>query len=453
MRSKQRPYLEPDGEEVDCAYFLNESEYVSGFLRLPNPTDTGRVRFLEDVPDLAQLQSKPSLDPVAVTLPDGKGGGTDACLLDSFVSATRFSAPLQPQFPITLTVNSVVVGSSDPERDFEEAKLSCPGLVDFFAGPSLTPQRAVELGSRGALLVTVETDTLRLDLREGVQVDDGASPEVRLRWYGELVIAGARRPLTEWAELLVEHLCLFAFLCDQPLRPRHIYADGDPGRVDFYASWPESAAPRRTLPLAVLPEIEDRVESIVAGWSALLEGAHDLVDHVVNFQLFREQGTWPDHLLSLSRCLELYFDYSSRFDSKYRPTAEHRVLVDEVTNMLPSEFGEEHGDWIRGALFNANQKRLVAQVEAILATLGSDVLAACGVGEASEFARRVKAARNHYTHPSGAPGGDVPDGRNLVMHVNRLWFVVRACILHELGFGRDEIAMRLTRSGRQYLLK
>jgi hypothetical protein len=163
MGVKQRPYLEADGDEVDCAYFLSESEYVSGFLRLSNPTDTGRVRFLEDVLDLAPVQSEPSLDPVAVTLPDGK--------------------------------------------------------------------------------------------------------------------------------LLVEHLCLFAFLCDQPLRPGHIYADGDPDRVDFYASRPEPAAPRRILPLALLPEIEDRVESIVAGWSALLEGAHDLVDHVVNFQLFRAQGT------------------------------------------------------------------------------------------------------------------------------------------------------------------
>ncbi|HET7590121.1 MAG TPA: HEPN domain-containing protein [Solirubrobacterales bacterium] len=453
MEVKQRPYLEADGDEVDCAYFLNESEYASGFLRLPNPSDTGRVRFLEDVPDLARLQSEPSLDPIGVTLSDGKGGGIDACLLDSFVSSTRFSAPLQPQFPITLTVNSVVVGSSDPGRAYEEAKLRCPELVGFFAGPDLRPERAVELGSRGALRSAAETDALRLDLREGVEVDDGGSPEVRLRWYGELVLAGAPRPLAEWAGLLVEHLCLFAFLCDQPLRPGHIYADGNPDRVDFYASWPEPAAPGRTLPLALLPEIEDRVESIVTGWSALLEGAHDLVDHVVNFQLFREQGTWTDHLLSLSRCLELYFDYSSRFDSKYRPTAEHRILVDEVTDLLPPEFDEEHGEWIRGALFNANQKRLVAQVEAILAALGPNVLTACEVGEAIEFARRVKAARNHYTHPNGPPDDDVPDGRDLVIHMNKLWFVVRACILQELGLGSDEIATRLAQSARRYLLK
>lgn len=53
MAGRQRPYLEPDGDEIDCAYFVGESEYVSGFLRLPNPSDVGRVRFLEDVPELA----------------------------------------------------------------------------------------------------------------------------------------------------------------------------------------------------------------------------------------------------------------------------------------------------------------------------------------------------------------------------------------------------------------
>jgi hypothetical protein len=453
MGVKQRPYLEANGDEVDCACFLSESEYASGFLRLPNPTDTGRVRFLEDVPDLARAQGAPSLDPVAVTLPDGKGGGTDACLLDSFVSSTRFSAPLQPQFPITLAVNSVLVGSSNPKRHYEEAKLRCPELMGFFAGPDLRPERAVELGTQGALRAAVETDALRLGLREGVEVHPQGSPEVRLRWYGEVVLAGTTCTLAEWAELLVEHLCLFAFLCDQPLRPGHIYADGDPARVDFYASWPEPAAPRRTVPLVLLPEVEDRLEVVVAGWSALLKKAHDLVDHVVNFQLFREQGTWTDQLLSLSRCLELYFDYSPRFDSKYRPTAKHRVLVDEVTDLLPSTFAGEHGDWIRGALSNANQKRLVAQVEAILGGLGPDVLAACEVGDAAAFARRVKAARNHYTHPSGPPDDDVPDGRDLVIHVNRLWFVVRACILHELGFRRDEIATCLAQSARYYLLK
>lgn len=86
MADGQRPYLEPDDGEIDCAYFVGESEYISGFLRLPNPSDVGRVRFLEDVPDLASNRS-PSLGPVAVTLLDEKGGGTDACLLNSFVTS------------------------------------------------------------------------------------------------------------------------------------------------------------------------------------------------------------------------------------------------------------------------------------------------------------------------------------------------------------------------------
>jgi hypothetical protein len=453
MASGRRPYLVPDGDEVDCAYFLTKSEYVSGFLRLPRPSHTGRMRFLEDAPDLSRAQDKPLLEPVPVTLPDGKGGGTEGCLLNSFVSATRFSAPMQPQFPLALAVNQVIVGSSDPEQRYASAQLRCPELVRFFDGLDLTPERAIEIGSFGVARGGGETGGVALELREGVEIDGGNAPDVAMRWYGEIVLTGAQRPVEEWAEALVERLCLFAFLCDQPLRPGQIYAEADTGRVDFYASWPEAAAPSSNPPLFLLSETHDLLAKVLTGWDALLDGAHDLLDHLSEFQLFRESGTMIDQVLSLSRCLELYFDFSPRFDSKYRPTNEHREIVEEVIAALPQVLRDRHGEWVRDSLLNANQRRVVAQLEAILMDLGPEVIAACGVDDAAAFARRAKAARNHYTHPSGSVDKEVPEGRDLVIHINRLWFLIRACVLRELGFEDEEIVARLVRSGRRYLLE
>jgi hypothetical protein len=453
MAKDRRPYLVPDGDEVDCAYFLTDEEYVSGFLRLPRPAHTGRMRFLEDAPELSGSQEKPLLDPVAVTLPDGKGGGTEGCLLNSFVSATRFSAPIQPQFPLTLTVNQVLVGSSDPARGYGGARLRCPELVRFFDGLDLTPERAVEIGAFGIIRGAARTGEMEMELREGVEVDDRFGPAVALRWYGEIALAGDPRPVDQWAQELVEWLCLFAFLCDRPFRPGQIFAEDETGRTDYYASWPEAAAPSGNPSLFLLPETDGSLTTILAGWKGLLDGAHDLLDHLSEFQLFRERSTMIDQVLSLSRCLELYFDFSPRFDSKYRPSAEHKAIVEEVIAALPETLRDRHGEWVRGSLMNSNQRRLVAQLEAILVDLGPEVTAACGVDDTVAFAVRAKATRNHYTHPSGPPDKGVPQGRDLVIHINRLWFLVRACVLRELGFKDEEIVAGLVGSGRRYLLE
>lgn len=108
---------------------------------------------------------------------------------------------------------------------------------------------------------------------------------------------------------------------------------------------------------------------------------------------------------------------------------------------------------MRSSLLNSNRRSIVSQFEDILADLGPDMLTACGIDDAGAFAKRAKAARNHYTHSTGPPDDVVPEGRDLVIHIDRLWFVTRACVLRELGFENDEIAARLTLSGRRYLLR
>lgn len=454
MHRSQRPYLRPDGGELDCAYILSEEEYAPGFLRLPSPHDTGEVRFLENVPDLADAFSQPTLDPVPITLMDGKGSGTDACLLESFVISTRHSSPLRPMFPIALTVNQAIVGTSDPEAEYATATVRCPSLVGFLGNPVLDPSRAAELGRSGLQRAAAEIPGLKVSLREGVEVDDRQTTELSLRWYGEIVLEGAPRSLQAWSETLAEHLCLYALLIDRPLRPAQIFADSRTGRVDFFASWPDGSAPESRKPLAILPEIDHAFTAVVGNWQRLLEEAHDLVDHVVGFQLHSEGQTITDLLLSLSRTLELYFDFSPRFDGRYRPRSEHAKLVTEAIERLTETIAEDDREWMKEALMRSNQKRVVAQTEAILDDLGGDILSACRIDDAAEFAARAKAARNHYTHPTAPPKSNVPDGRGLLIHVNQLWFLARACILIELGFTRHDVALVLQRSARRgYLLR
>ena len=79
----------------------------------------------------------------------------------------------------------------------------------------------------------------------------------------------------------------------------------------------------------------------------------------------------------------------------------------------------------------------------------------CGIPEdREEFARAVRDTRNFFTHlPSDRPAR-VPDGRGLVVLHHRLWFLLRACLLRDMGFEVPEVVELLAAAGqRHYLIR
>ncbi len=80
--AKQRTYIEP-GVEVDCECRIGPRERVRGFLRLPDQSNLGRVRFIEDV----RTEVLRDGDAAAKIPLDLFGGATatPACLIDCFL--------------------------------------------------------------------------------------------------------------------------------------------------------------------------------------------------------------------------------------------------------------------------------------------------------------------------------------------------------------------------------
>jgi hypothetical protein len=69
-----------------------------------------------------------------------------------------------------------------------------------------------------------------------------------------------------------------------------------------------------------------------------------------------------------------------------------------------------------------------------------------------EFARTVRDSRNYFTHHPSRRSGRLLDGRDLVVLQHRLWFLVRACNLGEMGCAEPEIVQRLSGRPRSYLI-
>lgn len=383
------------------------------------------------------------LDPLPIFLLDGSSG-TPACLIDCFVSNHRTRTPTPPAYPVELLVNSAIVGSDQAAAVYPQATVRCDRLVTFLDAPVIEAADAV-----GRVTSTVERARAvgpdwSLSIAERVKTQETRA-SLTMNWSSSLSIEGRERPLSDWARSLNDGLCLFAVLVDQPLTPDQIYA-GDRSGVDLYASWSDRSGPDRTVPLITLGQLGGEFQDIVRNWFRLTSEARDFVDHLVEFQLHRHRQTLPDQVLLLLRALELYHASSGHFSTRIRPRSEHRRLVDLIVEALSPELRPEHGEWVRGSLAEANRKRLAVQITDVLTHLGSTVLAVCHVADAAAFSAVARATRNYYTHPSGQVPPNVPTGRDLLVLVQRLWFVARACLLTELGLSEAQTADALRRS-------
>jgi hypothetical protein len=64
----------------------------------------------------------------------------------------------------------------------------------------------------------------------------------------------------------------------------------------------------------------------------------------------------------------------------------------------------------------------------------------------------MRDTRNYFTHPSGDGAQKAPEGRELVVLQHRAWFLLRACILREMGLSEAEIAERLFAASQSHYL-
>jgi hypothetical protein len=439
------------GEEIDCLATIGDGEPVRSFLRLPSQEGPGLLRMVEigGIP----FDDEHELGPVTLAILEGLDP-IPACLTSCFVSGLRLSMPITAAFPAEITANSAVIGSDDPAATYPALSISTHAGV-WFLDRETTSMR--EIAANAAVRVeraSVPFGQHHLQLFEiGTTDNSGEDAEVKIKWWLEMAVAGPAKTLEEWKELVIPSLALISFCLDKPLTPERIHTMGGNREVDYHVRWRENSAPGRTGHLMTLDGLRDRFADVAAAWARIHEDAPELMHSVIEYQLRRNSRILGDQFLLVARCLELYFSYGDRFETKMRPTAEHRELVARVIGALPSDIAEGEGEWMEKLLAGANQASLFDQMRRILGSFGGEVLRFCGIPtDHEEFARTVRDSRNNFTHLSGDRPTRVPEGKGLIVLQHRLWFLLRACLLREMKFEEPEIVELLSRAGQSYYL-
>jgi len=446
------PDLRKPGEVIDCMATVGDGEPVRAFLQLPNQAGPGLLRMVE--PGGVEFGDD-TLEGVRLSLLEGHDSGP-ACLPNCYVRAVRFGTPEMTPYPAEIAINSAVVGSEDAHRTYPELSISTHRGVRLLNGK---PSSTLDVVTNHALReewASVPFGEHQMQLfKIGTQDNSGDEAEVTVRWWMEIVLTGPPKTLTEWADFVMPALCLVSFCLDEPLSPERIHTIDGNRVVDLHLRWRENSAPSRPAALMTFDKVGDRFARVAETWGQIQLEAPELMWQLIEYQLRRGHRINADQFVLVARCLELYFSYSERFESVMRPPEEHRQLVAEVMAGMSPELREQEGEWIERNLLGSNRASLLAQVLRILDSFGGEVIRYCGIPEDREaFAKTVRDTRNFFTHfPSDRPAR-VPDGRGLVVLNHRLWFLLRACLLRDMGFEDPEVVELLADAGqRHYLIR
>ena len=253
------------------------------------------------------------MDPVLITLMDGRGSGTEPCpSRRSFVislpaTARRFARCLRS----LLSTRSYPSGPAT-RGGVRNCDCSLPEASSGFLGnPVLDPSRAAELGRSGVQRAAAEIPGLkRLASRGSRSRRPERTPSPPCAGTAEIVLREHRDPFRPGRRHCAGHLCLYA------ARSTPTAATGPDLRTAERGLSRHSlgvlarrirAGELETVSLAILPEIDDAFTAVVGNWQRLLKvGPDDLVDHVVGFQAAqRRQQTITTSCCPWSRTLEL----------------------------------------------------------------------------------------------------------------------------------------------------
>jgi hypothetical protein len=150
---------------------------------------------------------------------------------------------------------------------------------------------------------------------------------------------------------------------------------------------------------------------------------------------------WEDRLSYLARFVEQY--HRARLETHRMDKREFRQKRELVKSTLYEAKLDDLADWTDSLTEHANEKRLAERLQELVEDLGDTVSPVIANPEA--WAKAVADTRNYYAHYSDYLQSKAASGFDLVIMTKQLWWVVRACLLREMGFdnAKDHRSLQL----------
>jgi ApeA N-terminal domain 1 len=345
-------------------------------------------------------------------------------------------------------VNRVRIGTDQPDAVFSSVRLGIHGLLQFLgeSGLSLTGETGAPDHNAPVSIawkpVTTPTATVGSDVVAVLSEHrvTGTDFELGLEDHVEVELRGEPRTFDEWRDLAGAIEGFIAFLTDLPVWIERFYTWDEDEAVDELWIYREGRAQAdRSEPWIPLAGIQAEFEEALRGWAALSESDNAAFVILNEYLRFGGRLLHEDRLLYLARFVELYHRDKARFDQPITPKATHKQRMKEILDAVP----REHHEFLKEGLAWSNEKNLRTRLDEIIQSFDGvlDPIAP------EEFAAYVTDNRNYLTHYSEKTkkAGRVLVEVDLHYLVVRLFLVVRACVLREMGFSNDAIGKLLMR--------
>lgn len=414
---------------------------VEGFFWADNPesrvrghlTFDGRVSLaLESTLRLVQDASRDKLDVIYGTTLLGQ----PLCLSDCFVYQQIMGNVQHRQ---SWSASRLLVGTHDPNPEVIGVSVTIEDFSLLWGAPAVDLKEGqrdghdsldIEWLSRGRLSLTVGELILEIDddyqvHGNGTHLELDSAPRIRFK----LKEPGPAEPLNQAIGPL---LVLANVFLRRPvaLLEQHVELPDGSEIEELFRQRPihqESDKPQQPwVPLGNLQPL-DRSLTRWYEFAAELPSAFAMV---AEYTRAGSTTPWEDRLSYLARFVEQY--HRARLESHRMDKQEFKQKRGLVKSTLHKAELDDLADWTHSLTEHANEKRLAERLQELVEDLGATVLPVIANPEA--WAKAVADTRNYYTHYSDYLKSRAAHEFDLVVITKQLWWVVRACLLREMGF-------------------
>lgn len=412
---------------------------LEGFFWADEPAQQvrGHLTFTERTGELALESPLPhdELDTIRGTTLLGE----PLCLRDCLVRQHTIGAV---QYSQIWHIGRLLMGTHDPDPRVLAVAISIADFHLFYGSPLIDIERGPEEeGDRVDIRwvaghkLSVQLVDMRLVIDHSYHVHgDGnhleldAGPSIHF----ECVTPGPAAPLREAIHplLVLTNICLRrpVQLLDEHLE----LPDGSEIREAF-GQRPTIEEGRHPQPWLMLGNLQPLDRSL-SRWYTFAAELPSAFAMVAEYAQAGSTTTWEDRLLYLGRFLEQY--HRARYSSLRLTKDEFKARRAKVDSILRGSNDAYLADWVDSLIAHGNERRLAERLQELVESLGEIVSPI--VGDVTNWAKAVADTRNYYTHYSSYLADRAARGFDLVVMTRQVWWVVRACLLREMGFDKAE---------------
>jgi hypothetical protein len=414
---------------------------IEGFFWADNPerrirghlTFDGRVSLaLESTLRLVKDASTDKLDVIYGTTVLGQ----PLCLCECFVYEQIMG---EVQHRQSWSANKLLVGTHDPEPEVIGVSIMIEDFSQLWGAPHVDLKEGKRDGrdsldirwvARGQLSLAIGELALEIDddcrvHGNGTRLELDSAPRIRFKREEP----GPLEPLNAAiGRLLV--LVNMLLRCPVALLDQHVELPDGSEVQELFSQRPilqeRGKPPQPWVPLGNLQPL-DRSLTRWYEFAAELPSAFAMV---AEYTRAGSTTPWEDRLSYLARFVEQY--HRARYDGQRISKQQFKQNRSQIKEALVAADLKQLADWNHSLIEHANEKRLAERLQELVEDLGDTVLPV--IANSGAWAKAVADTRNYYTDYSDYLLPKAAHDFDLVVMTKQLWWVVRACLLREMGF-------------------